>query len=242
VTNFGDGTVSVITTASGAVSAPITVGPAPHGAAITPDGKRVYVVNSGDGTVSAITTATGAVSAPITVGGNPSDVRITPDGKRALVTNRNDGTVSVITTATGAVAAPVTVGQGPIRVAICPPASALRPRSSDAHSAERHIGAAPATRLCADDGGYLFAEVAALPAADARRVVNELSLATKALIRSAVIASASAGAAPTLPDATTLAGLLGRLGTGDARAIVSGLSAADRAAVDAAPVLLQAAC
>ena len=68
VTNTGDGTVSVITTATGAVSAPITVGNGPAGVAITPDGKHAYVTNSGDGTVSVITTATGAVSAPITVG------------------------------------------------------------------------------------------------------------------------------------------------------------------------------
>ena len=67
VTNYGDGTVSVITTATGAVSAPITVGNDPAGVAITPDGKRAYVTNRGDGTVSVITTATGAVSAPITL-------------------------------------------------------------------------------------------------------------------------------------------------------------------------------
>ena len=68
VANNGDGTVSVITTATGAVSRPITVGNAPTMVAITPDGKRAYVTNYGDGTVSVITTATGAVSAPITVG------------------------------------------------------------------------------------------------------------------------------------------------------------------------------
>ena len=62
----------MITTATGAVSAPITVGNGPHGVAITPDGKHVYVTNSSEGTVSVITTATGAVSAPITVG-NASD-------------------------------------------------------------------------------------------------------------------------------------------------------------------------
>ena len=50
------------------MSAPITVGTAPIGVAITPDGKHAYVANLGDGTVSVITTATGAVSAPITVG------------------------------------------------------------------------------------------------------------------------------------------------------------------------------
>jgi YVTN family beta-propeller protein len=127
VSNFGDGTVSVITTATGAVSAPITVGKNPHGAAITPDGKRAYVPNIGDGTVSVITTATGAVSAPITVGTTPSDVRITPDGKRVYVPNRGDGTVSVITTATGAVT-PITVGNGPIRVAMCPAVGTRRSR------------------------------------------------------------------------------------------------------------------
>ena len=62
VTDFVGGqgdTVSVITTATGTVSAPITVGKAPVGVAITPDGKRAYVPNSADGTVSVIRTATG---------------------------------------------------------------------------------------------------------------------------------------------------------------------------------------
>ena len=112
VTN-DDGTVSVITTATSVVSAPITVGKVPVGVAstpdakravgvaITPDGKHAYVTNSVDGTVSVITTATGAVSAPITVGKGPLLVAITPDGKHVYVANHGDGTVSVITTATG---------------------------------------------------------------------------------------------------------------------------------------------
>ena len=79
VTNdSADGTVSVITTATGAVSAPITVGTLPDGVAITPDGKHAYVTNYVDGTVSVITTATGAVSAPITVGKVPDGVAICP--------------------------------------------------------------------------------------------------------------------------------------------------------------------
>ena len=67
VKNQGD-TVSVITLATGAVSAPITVGGSPGGLAVTPDGKHVYVANPGNsittGTVSVINTATGAVSRP----------------------------------------------------------------------------------------------------------------------------------------------------------------------------------
>ena len=118
VTNEQDGTVSVITTATGVVSATLTVGTGPARVAITPDGKHAYVTDYVDGegdTVSVITTATGAVSAPITVGKAPVGVAITPDGKRAYVVNSGDGTVSVITTATGAVSAPITVGTLPAR-------------------------------------------------------------------------------------------------------------------------------
>ena len=68
----------MITTATGAVSAPITVGKGPDQVAITPDGKHAYVTNQDDGTVSVITTATGAVSAPITVGTGPEVVAICP--------------------------------------------------------------------------------------------------------------------------------------------------------------------
>ena len=49
VSNQNDGTVSVIDTATGAVSAPITVGAKPSGVAITPDGKHAYVANNGSG-------------------------------------------------------------------------------------------------------------------------------------------------------------------------------------------------
>ena len=121
VPNNIDGTVSVITTATGEVSAsPITVGKNPTGVAITPDGKRAYVANPGDNTVSVITTATGAVSTPITVGNRPYAVAITPDGKQVYVTSDGDATVSVITTATGAVSAPIAVGDNPHSMAISP--------------------------------------------------------------------------------------------------------------------------
>ena len=43
VANSGDGTVSVITTATGVVSATITVGSTPRVVAITPDGTHAYV-------------------------------------------------------------------------------------------------------------------------------------------------------------------------------------------------------
>ncbi len=64
VANNYDGTVSVITTATGAVSAPIAVGNDPHGVAFTPDGKHAYVTQLGADTVSVITTKTGADVGP----------------------------------------------------------------------------------------------------------------------------------------------------------------------------------
>ena len=111
-----DDTVSVITTATGAVAAPVPTAAARGGAGLTPDGKHVYVPNPNDGTVSVIDTATGATSATITVGTNPGAVAITPDGKHAYVLNFGDATVftdstvSVIDTATGVASAPVPLG------------------------------------------------------------------------------------------------------------------------------------
>ena len=78
VLNQVDGTVSVINTATGALSPPIAVGILPSTVAITPDGKRAYVTNFGNGTVQVITTATGAVSAPVKVGTGPPHVAICP--------------------------------------------------------------------------------------------------------------------------------------------------------------------
>ena len=50
------GTVSVVTTATGAVSATIPVGNIPGSPTLTPDGKHAYVPNNGDGTVAVIDT------------------------------------------------------------------------------------------------------------------------------------------------------------------------------------------
>ena len=117
------GTVSAITTATGAVSATIPVGTSNAGwalrVAITPDGKHAYVTGGSNGMVSVIDTATDTVSATIDVGGYPLAVAITPDGRRAYVTNSSDPTVSVIDTATDTVSASISVN-GPVGVAITP--------------------------------------------------------------------------------------------------------------------------
>jgi YVTN family beta-propeller protein len=71
-------TVSVIDTATNAVTASVTVGPNAFGLAVTPSGARVLVANRGGGhvlpaghTLSVIETATNTVSATVGVGTGP---------------------------------------------------------------------------------------------------------------------------------------------------------------------------
>lgn len=65
-----------------------TVGFAPHGIAITPDGSRAYVTNFASNTVFVIATASNTVvGSPIPVGSFPYGFAITLDGTQAYVTN-----------------------------------------------------------------------------------------------------------------------------------------------------------
>ncbi len=131
VANFGSNTVSVIDTATNAVTATIPVGYEPFGVAVSPDGSRVYVANSclypicpiNNDTVSVIDTASDTVTATITVGANPFGVAVSPDGSRVYVTNLGSDTVSVIGTASDTVTATISVGVGPRGVAVSPDGS-----------------------------------------------------------------------------------------------------------------------
>ena len=78
VVNFNADTVSVIDTATNAVvGSAITVGNAPIGIAITPDGTKAYVTNQNANTVSVINTATNAVvGSAIPVGSVPVGIAI----------------------------------------------------------------------------------------------------------------------------------------------------------------------
>jgi YVTN family beta-propeller protein len=86
VTNEGDGTVSVIDTATNTVvGTPIPVGSAPTGVAVTPDGKHVYVTNLRSNDVSVIETTGNTVVAAVAVGLGPEGIAVTPDGKHVYV-------------------------------------------------------------------------------------------------------------------------------------------------------------
>src|SRR6476620_9675711 len=76
VTNFCNGTVSVIETSTNTVIATIPVGSTPDTPALTPDGSRLYVSNRGDGTVAVVDTATNTVVSTIPVAPFPSGLAI----------------------------------------------------------------------------------------------------------------------------------------------------------------------
>ena len=123
VTNFGDGTVSVLdlsdpTTIT--VVATIDVGPDPVGVAFRPDGQYAYVVNAGQNRVSVVNTDSQTVETHIRVGSTPQEIAINAAGTRAYVTNSGDGTVSVIDLATNEQLTTVAVGEEPNGVAVRP--------------------------------------------------------------------------------------------------------------------------
>ena len=131
VTNYNDGTVTVINTLDGTVIGdPIPVGTGPASVAVSGDGTRVYVANSGGlfgggaGTVSVIDTATNTVIGdPIPVGGDPTGIAIAPNGKTVYVVNTGDGTVSKIAVATGKVTTVKGVGSDPSQITVAPDGS-----------------------------------------------------------------------------------------------------------------------
>jgi YVTN family beta-propeller protein len=132
VTNYYDGTVSVIDTATNEVTATISVGASPRSLAATPDGSTVYVVNQGDNTVSVIDTTTNQVTDTITVtvprdpSGSASrlwDVAVGPDG--TVYVSASGGTISVIDPATYEVSGPYSVGPAATGIVVSPDGSRL---------------------------------------------------------------------------------------------------------------------
>ncbi len=120
ITNQGNGTVSVINTATNTVTATVPIGTQPYGVAVTPDGTKAYITDVQHNTASVIDTANNTVVATIPVGNGASGIAVNPDGSKAYVANLYDNTVSVIDTASNAVIAAIPVGRNPIGVAVSP--------------------------------------------------------------------------------------------------------------------------
>jgi YVTN family beta-propeller protein len=120
VTNFSDGTVSVIRTLDNTVIATVGVGTSPAHICALPSGDYVYVTNSEDGNVSVIRTSDNTVVATIDVGDAPSAICSLPSGDYVYVTNYGNGTVSVIRTADNTVIGTVDTGDYPAGICSLP--------------------------------------------------------------------------------------------------------------------------
>ena len=96
VSNYGDGTVSVIDGAQNTtITATVAVGQTPGSMAVDPVTNVIYVGNYGDGTVSAFNGMDRFVTT-VRVRSSPDAVALDPLSNRIYVANRADGTVSVI--------------------------------------------------------------------------------------------------------------------------------------------------
>ncbi|MGW9076676.1 IPT/TIG domain-containing protein [Streptomyces kronopolitis] len=115
--------VSVLSTVTKAVTATIPVAAGPWGAAVSPDGRRLYVASLGAGTVSTIDTATNAVIGTVEDMGHPVELAVTPDGARLFVACQSLNAVRVIDTAGNTVTEEIPVGMGPRSLLITPDGS-----------------------------------------------------------------------------------------------------------------------
>jgi YVTN family beta-propeller protein len=132
----GNGTtVRVVNLATNSIiGAPITVGTAPAGLAVTPNGAFVYVINyidgnPGHGTISIIRTSDNTVVGTIPGFSGPFSIAITPDGNFAYVTDFGSNnfapygtTVSVVNLQTNTVIKTINLGIQPSGLALTPDA------------------------------------------------------------------------------------------------------------------------
>ena len=84
VTNRGDDSVSVISTATNTVTATIPVGDGPDGVALDAAAGTAYVANNLAGTVSVISTASNTVTGTVSVGQGPFGVAVDSSARYRL--------------------------------------------------------------------------------------------------------------------------------------------------------------
>jgi YVTN family beta-propeller protein len=114
VTNFNDGTVSVIDINTLAVVATVAVGPSPRRIIADAATHRVYIANATTpGTVTVLNGATNAIVATIPVGNDPRGLGSNFFIGQVYVNNNASNTVSAINTTTNSVVATIMVGTAP---------------------------------------------------------------------------------------------------------------------------------
>jgi len=119
VGNFKDSTVSVVDTASGVVVKTVPVAAGPHGMAVSPDGRFVWVAGEGSTSVSVIDTASDTVVRTVDVGASPHGVSMLPDGSTVLVGVYGADRIAFVDAASGGIVASVAVAK-PHTIAVRP--------------------------------------------------------------------------------------------------------------------------
>jgi YVTN family beta-propeller protein len=112
--NAGDGTVSIIDTASNKVTHTIDAR-TKHSNRLkfTPDGKLALISDPATGELVIVDTSTRTITKMLNVGQGPGGILIVPDGSRAYVALAGDNAVAVIDLHTLEVSATILTGQGP---------------------------------------------------------------------------------------------------------------------------------
>ena len=118
ITHFGSSYVSVIDTAARKVIRTITVGTAPEGIVIAPNGGAVYVGNVLSNDVSIIDPVTLTATGTIGTGIAPRGLAVSPDGGRLYVAASESNAVFVIDTVRRQSLGGITVGNAPWGLAL----------------------------------------------------------------------------------------------------------------------------
>lgn len=143
VTNYYDGTVSVIDRTTRTVTNTIQVGNFPAGIEVAPDGSRIYVANLGTGSISVLDpTDLGGDQRIIDVGtdSQPWGLAASPDGSYVAISHSNGlggptlGWVSLLDTATLTDGPAIAVGQTPTGITVSSDSGTIYVANTDGDS------------------------------------------------------------------------------------------------------------
>jgi YVTN family beta-propeller protein len=112
--------ISVLDTTTNTIVNSVPVHTRPFLAAVSHDGRFVYVPNHDTGTVEVIDGATNQSVTEFSVPTNPHSVAVTPDGKKLYIADHESNVVAVVDTSNNTVVTQIPVPRSPHNVAVHP--------------------------------------------------------------------------------------------------------------------------